>query len=389
MEEMCELFYRDPYIRSFSATVVSCIEHKGAWLTVLDDTAFYPEGGGQEADHGTINGIEVFDVHRKDGKIVHYMKEPVEAGMDVECRIDWDRRFDHMQNHTGEHIVSGLIHKEFGYDNVGFHMGKEIIQIDFNGPLTWDDLMGIELKANQIVMNDVPLHIWCPDKEELDQIDFRSKKELNGTVRLVEVAEADLCACCGTHVASTGEIGLIKILSVAKYKNGVRVEMVSGNRALNLMRKVYNNNRAISASLSAEMLKTAEAVEKTKQESQRKDQLIGSLQSQLLEYRLASFETDQDFLLDEEENMDRVAMIHMAGRMLDEKRAEVAAVLSKQMDGYAYFICSKTVNLAALSKQLNTQLNGRGGGRPDNIQGFFQSDIQTIREVFVKTFTKV
>ena len=389
MEEMCELFYRDPYIRSFSATVVSCIEHKGAWLTVLDDTAFYPEGGGQEADHGTINGIEVFDVHRKDGKIVHYMKEPVEAGMDLECRIDWDRRFDHMQNHTGEHIVSGLIHKEFGYDNVGFHMGKEIIQIDFNGPLTWDDLMGIELKANQIVMNDVPLHIWCPDKEELDQIDFRSKKELNGTVRLVEVAEADLCACCGTHVASTGEIGLIKILSVAKYKNGVRVEMVSGNRALNLMRKVYNNNRAISASLSAEMLKTAEAVEKTKQESQKKDQLIGSLQSQLLEYRLASFETDQDFLLDEEENMDRVAMIHMAGRMLDEKRAEVAAVLSKQMDGYAYFICSKTVNLAALSKQLNTQLNGRGGGRPDNIQGFFQSDIQTIREVFVKTFTKV
>ena len=389
MEEMCELFYRDPYIRSFSATVVSCIEHKGAWLTVLDDTAFYPEGGGQEADHGTINGIEVFDVHRKDGKIVHYMKEPVEAGMDLECRIDWDRRFDHMQNHTGEHIVSGLIHREFGYDNVGFHMGKEIIQIDFNGPLTWDDLMGIELKANQIVMNDVPLHIWCPDKEELDQIDFRSKKELNGTVRLVEVAEADLCACCGTHVASTGEIGLIKILSVAKYKNGVRVEMVSGNRALNLMRKVYNNNRAISASLSAEMLKTAEAVEKTKQESQKKDQLIGSLQSQLLEYRLASFETDQDFLLDEEENMDRVAMIHMAGRMLDEKRAEVAAVLSKQMDGYAYFICSKTVNLAALSKQLNTQLNGRGGGRPDNIQGFFQSDIQTIREVFVKTFTKV
>ena len=389
MEEMCELFYRDPYIRSFSATVVSCIEHKGAWLTVLDDTAFYPEGGGQEADHGTINGIEVFDVNRKDGKIVHYMKEPVEAGMDVECRIDWDRRFDHMQNHTGEHIVSGLIHKEFGYDNVGFHMGKEIIQIDFNGPLTWEDLMGIEQKANQIVMDDVSLHIWCPDKEELDQIDFRSKKELNGTVRLVEVAEADLCACCGTHVASTGEIGLIKILSVAKYKNGVRVEMVSGNRALNLMRKVYNNNRAISASLSAEMLKTAEAVEKTKQESQRKDQLIGSLQSQLLEYRLASFETDQDFLLDEEENMDRVAMIHMAGRMLDEKRAEVAAVLSKQMDGYAYFICSKTVNLAALSKQLNTQLNGRGGGRPDNIQGFFQSDIQTIREVFVKTFTKV
>ena len=162
--------------------------------------------------------------------------------------------------------------------------------------------------------------------------------------------------------------------------------MVSGNRAVNLMREVYNNNRAISACLSAEMLKTAAAVEKTKQESQKKDQLIGSLQSQLLEYRLASFETDQDFLLDEEENMDRVAMIHMAGRMLDEKRAE--AVLSKQMDGYAYFICSKTVNLAALSKQLNTQLNGRGGGRPDNIQGFFQSDIQTIREVFVKTFTK-
>ena len=388
MEKMNELFYRDPYKRSFRAEVVECIQGKDAWMTVLSDTAFYPEGGGQEADHGTINGIEVFDVHRKDGKIVHYMKGPVEAGMDVECRIDWDRRFDHMQNHTGEHIVSGLIHREFGYDNVGFHMGKEIIQIDFNGPLTWEDLMGIEQKANQIVMNDVPLHIWCPEKEELDRTDFRSKKELNGTVRLVEVAEADLCACCGTHVASTGEIGLIKILSVAKYKNGVRVEMVSGNRAVNLMREVYNNNRSISACLSAEMCATSQAVEKLKAELQKKDMLIGSLQSQLLEYRLASFETDQDFLMDVEENMDRVMMIHMADRMMEEKSAKTAAVLSKQADGYAYFICSKTVNLAVVSKQLNAQLNGRGGGRQDNIQGFFQSDIETIREVFVKTFTK-
>lgn len=388
MEEMRELFYRDPYIRSFSATVLSCTQQKEVWVTVLDDTAFYPEGGGQEADHGTINGIEVFDVHRKDGKIVHYMKGPVEAGTDVECKIDWDRRFDHMQNHTGEHIVSGLIHKGFGYDNVGFHMGKQIVQIDFNGPLTWEDLMEIEQKANQIIMNNVPLHIWCPEKEELEQTDFRSKKELNGTVRLVEVPGGDLCACCGTHVAQTGEIGFIKILSVATYKNGVRVEMVSGNRALKLMREVFNNNRAISASLSAEMLKTGQAVEKVKEESRKKDALISSLQNQLLEYRLKEFAMDQDFLLDKEENMDRVTMIHMAGRMMDEKRAGVAAVISKQEDGYAYFICSKTVNLACLSRQLNDQLNGRGGGRPDNIQGFFKSDMETIREVFVKTFTK-
>lgn len=386
MEEMNELFYQDPYKRSFQAEVVECIQGKDAWMTVLSDTAFYPEGGGQDADHGTINGIEVFDVHRKDGKIVHYMKDRVLPGTTVSCEIDWQRRFDHMQNHTGEHIVSGLIHQAYGYDNVGFHMGKEIIQIDFNGPLTWDELMEIEEKANQIIMKDIPLNIWCPDKEELDTIDFRSKKELNGTVRLVEVPGGDLCACCGTHVSRTGEIGLIKILSVAKYKGGVRAEMVSGNRAVRYVREVYNNNRSISASLSAEMHTTAEAVEKLKADLQKKDMLIGNLQNQLMEYRLASMEEDQDSLMDVEENMDRVMMIHMADRMMNEKGAKTAAVLSKQADGYAYFICSKTVNLASVSKQINQQLNGRGGGRSDNIQGFFRSDIETIRETLMKAF---
>ncbi|MGM9941801.1 MAG: alanine--tRNA ligase-related protein [Bulleidia sp.] len=386
MEEMNELFYRDPYARVFTADVLSCTEGKKGFEIVLSDTAFYPEGGGQDADTGVIDGVRVEDVRRKDGVVVHITRQPVEVGKSVSCEIDWERRFDHMQNHSGEHIVSGLIHRAFGYDNIGFHMGKDVIQIDFNGPLTWEELMEIEEKANDLIQSDIPVHVFFPSDEERETLDYRSKKELNGRVRIVEFPGGDMCACCGTHVARTGEIGLIKILSLAKYKKGVRIEMVSGKRAVNRVRQLCNDERACSALTCAVQGNVADAVVHLQQENQALNQKVTSLMNSLMEYRLKEYEMDQKVLVDVEEGMDRVSMIHMANRMMQEKHACTAVVLSKEKEGYAYFMCSEQVNLSLHAKILNAKLNGRGGGRPDNIQGFFQADLTAIQNAVFEEF---
>lgn len=388
MEEMNELFYREPYTKEFDAAVQNCTESKNGYAVILNDTTFYPEGGGQSCDIGTLDGKEVYDVQRVDGVIVHYMKEPLETGKTVHGAIDWGRRFDNMQNHTGEHIVSGLIHNKYGYDNVGFHMGKEVIQIDFNGPLDWKQLMEIEEKANDIVMKDEEVHIFFPDSEELDQYDYRSKKELKGKVRLVEIADADLCACCGTHVSRTGEVGLIKILSVAKNKGGVRVEMISGKKAVQCVQNIVTANRTIMDLLSCRIYESAAAVTRMMEENRKQALIIHDLQEELIQYKLVNMKENEPLLTDVEEGMDRVSMVHMGNAMLKEKHAGVACVLSKEGNGYAYFICSEGVPLSSLAKKLNQQLSGRGGGRNDNIQGRFECDLDSILKCIKQTFGK-
>ena len=219
--EMNELFYQDAYLKEFDAKVIRCTACKNGFDVVLEDTAFYPEGGGQPFDTGTLDGIEVFNVQRDQHDVIHhYVKEALDEGKVVHGVIDWNRRFDFMQNHSGEHIISGLIHKHFGYENVGFHMG-EVIQIDISGPLNWEQLMMIEREANDIIYQNIPVQITYPNNDELENIPYRSKKELQGKVRIVTIENADICACCGTHVRNTGEIGLIKILSFMKHKDGI------------------------------------------------------------------------------------------------------------------------------------------------------------------------
>lgn len=388
MEEMNELFYRDPYAKEFDATVVSCNSCDKGYAVILDDTAFYPEGGGQNCDTGTLDKIEVHDVQRVDGTIVHYMNSPLEIGKEVHGMIDWSKRFDNMQNHTGEHIVSGLVHSQYGYDNVGFHMGKEVIQIDFNGPLDWKQLMEIEEEANSIVMKDEKVHIFFPEQEKLNQYDYRSKKELNGKVRLVEIPNADLCACCGTHVTRTGEIGLIKILSVAKNKGGVRVEMVSGTRAVQCVQRIASANRTIMDLLSCRIYESADAVNRLLEENRKQSTIVHDLQAELIQYKLMNMKENESLLTDVEEGLDRVTMVHMGNAMLKEKHAGVACVLSKEGNGYAYFICSESVPLSSLAKKLNQELSGRGGGRNDNIQGRFECDLDSILECLKRTFPK-
>ena len=196
MNEMNELFYKDSYMKEFDAIVLSCEKGKKGYEIILDDTAFYPEGGGQPGDHGSLGNVKVLDVHRKEGRIIHYTDGPLEVGQKVHGIIDWERRFDLMQNHSGEHIYSGLVHKNFGYDNVGFHM-DDVVTVDFNGVMTWEEALDMERKANQLISENRETKILLPSPEELKEIPYRSKIELNDTVRIVEFPEGDICACCG------------------------------------------------------------------------------------------------------------------------------------------------------------------------------------------------
>ncbi len=193
-----KLYYLDPYMSSFNAKVLSCAQSKKGWEVVLDRSAFYPEGGGQPGDSGYIGSARVEDTHEKNGEIVHYCAEALEVGAEVECAIDFDRRFDFMQQHSGEHMVSGLIHERFGCDNVGFHMGKDTVTIDFNCAISEEALREIEIKANALIWENRPVHIFWPDAETLSTLPYRSKKELSGEVRIVEFPGTDICACCGT-----------------------------------------------------------------------------------------------------------------------------------------------------------------------------------------------
>lgn len=379
MADFKELYDLDPYRKEFDAQVVSCAQNSsGFYEIVLSQTAFYPEGGGQPADQGTLDNVKVLDVQEKAGRIIHYCDHCLQEGTKVHGRIDWDRRFDLMQNHSGEHIVSGLIHNTYGYENVGFHMG-DVIQIDFNGPLSEEQLRDIETRANQIVMNNEEIIALFPDEEELRTLEFRSKKELSGVVRIIEIPGADICACCGTHVKRTGEIGLIKLLSWQKHKNGVRVEMLSGLRALQYVQKAMAENHKISVALSAKELETAAAVDSVLKASAKKDVRVREVTEKLLDRRLAEYESGRKLIVDFEEELDRNVLRRFANDLAE--KAGTAAVISGQENKWNYLVISRHVNLKEKVSALNQRLSGRGGGSPEMIQGSFSASEEEIEKV--------
>ena len=260
-------YYINAYQKSITSKVVMCIKTKKGYDIVLEDTCFYPEGGGQPSDKGTLDGQEVLDVQEKEGIVYHTVKNEIAVGNIVECKIDWEYRFDLMQNHTAEHILSGLVYRKYGFHNVGFHMGKEFITLDFDGKLSQQQVTELEKYVNVAVMENRTIKIYYPTKQELQKLDYRSKKELEGIVRIVEIPEYDICACCGIHVKSTGEIGCVKILSSDSYKGGTRLRMIAGKRAFLDYCEKSANAEAISHLLSAPIKDISKAVEKLKKPS--------------------------------------------------------------------------------------------------------------------------
>ena len=304
------LYNQDVYTKTFTGTVRSCTEVPGqeGYEVILDRTAFFPEGGGQYGDIGTLGGVRVRDTKERDGEVLHYTEGPLQEGDTVEGEIDWKVRFSRMQQHTAEHILSGLVHGRFGYQNVGFHLGDDICTMDFNGPITREEMEEIEQEANRAVYEDLPVHILYPPEEELQKMEYRSKIEIDGQVRIVWVPGYDRCACCATHVGSTGEIGQIKVIAMMNYKGGVRVTMVSGDRALLDHEKRERDMKEISAMLSAKEDELPEAVRRLMEENEdRKCQII-ELQKRMNELKVQQIPEDSRYQCLFETNLNQNGM---------------------------------------------------------------------------------
>ena len=375
-----ELYYDNPFLRRFAAVVTSCEEAKGGWAVTLDQTAFYPEGGGQPYDTGTLGGAQVREVREKDGVIVHLCDAPLAAGAAVEGAIDWARRFDHMQQHSGEHICSGLICARFHCDNVGFHMGADAVTIDFNADIPWEALLEIEAEANRYIYEDHPIDIRLCRGAALDAIDYRSKKPLAGDVRIVSFPGADCCACCGTHVASSGQVGLVKFLSVQKFRAGVRIELLCGERALRYLSACWEQDVRVAQALSVKPAASFAAVERLLGELSALKLRCARLEEAAFAQIAAQYEGKGDVLLFEDEmNGDSVRRLCDAVANACGGRC---AVFAGAGNTWKYAISQADGDLRALTKALNAALCGRGGGKPNFVQGSVNAARAAIEKFF-------
>ena len=368
-----KLYYQDSHRFTFDAVVIDCREEKKGYSVVLDRTAFFPEGGGQLADTGTLGGVRVTDVHEKGGEIRHYIDAPLNVGECIHGEIDKEQRLRRMQNHSGEHILSGLVHNTYGYDNVGFHMGAECMIIDFSGELTWEQLMELETKANEVVRQNLRLHIWFPNEAELHALEYRSKLELTENVRIVEIPGVDRCACCAPHVERTGEVGVIKILDSQRHRGGQRVSVICGLDALEDYRARQDSVTEISRALSAKRGEVTAAVQRVLNEQQSMKERCDALSLALIRYMAdAERERDGNIVLFSEV-LGEIAQRELVNLLMPKAGGFAAVFTGSDKDGWRYVIGSLRVDLRAGARTINTAINGRGGGTPQIIQGSAQA----------------
>ena len=372
------------YIFEFDARVIDSFAYKEGFAAILDRTAFFPEGGGQSADEGELDGEAVTDVRIKDGKILHLMNVPLEAGKAVRGKINADLRFARMQNHSGEHIVSGLLHSLYGIENVGFHMSRGEMTIDTSEPLTDEMIKNIELLANRAVWANKEIKCFYPDAETLKKMTYRSKIELSGDVRIVEVDGVDKCACCAPHVRRTGEIGSIHIKSSIKYKKGARLVIVCGEWAMRDHSALTDTAAKLSRALSAPAEEIYEAFMKKEELLSEKLGEMRVLKERLLSLRLSSLSYTDESICIFEDGCDSGLLrklvndgLHLTGKLF-------AAFSARDVGGYAYVVGTKEGDLAPLAKDISVSLGGRGGGKGPMITGYVESDEEKIREFFEK-----
>ncbi len=374
-----KLYYQDQYISEFSATVISSVSCEGGYDTVLDRTAFFPEEGGQSSDTGYIAGARVFYVYEKDGEI-HHVTDAALSG-EVLCKLDFASRFDKMQCHTAEHILCGIIHSLFGLDNVGFHLGDDEVTFDISAPLEREELNRVERLANEAVFRNVSVKAYFPSSDELSSIKYRSKLDLTDGVRLVEIDGVDVCACCAPHVSRTGEIGLIKILESMKHRGGMRIWIVAGSRALADYNEKYRNIREISAALSAPQHETADALTAYMQDAEQVKYRLKLARRQLAEA-----------MADAIPSTDGNALYFFDGFSIDDLRSFANAATAKvggsliSLGGtegdYKYVITSNSSDLSLEIKSANAALGGKGGGKPNAVQGSFSASLDAIKAYF-------
>ena len=382
-----KLYDEDAYQKKFSAKVISCEKYPAAteaaetfkYDVVLDQTLFFPEEGGQTPDKGVLGGYPVVDVQIKNDVIIHTISVPIDEaddehmpmspGDEVSGEIDWPHRFSNMQQHTGEHIFSGLVHKSFGYDNVGFHLSDSIVTMDYNGPLTEDDVRDLEWETNRVIMQQIPVSASYPDDETLSHLDYRCKKELTGAIRIVTIPGVDDCACCAPHVRNTGEVGIFKIMDIQSYKGGVRLSILCGFRALMDYRIVRRHLRDISHITSSPMYETTDAVGRIKDERDAARFALGDAYRRMLSIQISGIAADALSPMLFTEGVDSSSVRNAVNEMVSSHDGYCGIFNGNDDDGYSFIIGSRDLDCNDIACFLREKFSAKCGGKSEMIQG--------------------
>ncbi len=375
-----KLYDKDAYISRFTATVTDCKAAENGYAVALDSTAFFPESGGQQGDRGKIADCTVFDTQIKDGTIWHYTDKPFDIGDTVTCELDFSERFAKMQNHTGEHIISGIFYKLYGAENVGFHLYGKIVTFDTSLPFTAEQLEKAERLANEAVWENKPIFAYYPTEDELKNLEYRSKGELDGDIRIVEIEGYDRCACCAPHVKSTGEVGLIKFLSAEPHRRGMRIQMVCGEYALEDYKTKYKTVSELSALLCAPKEEITPAVQALFEKIAALENDIRAIKSNIcLPYIEKIAAADKNTAVFGDFDAEQMRQIANAAN-----NGIIAGVFSgDDSTGYRYTLkCTDEEILRGFTSRLNSELCGRGGGRGEMTSGSVKATKEQILKLF-------
>ena len=386
-----KLYDIDAYETEFEARVISCEkveagnscdDAKEIYGVVLEQTLFFPEEGGQTPDKGSIDGIEVLDVQIKGDVITHYLAEPIEADSMVKGKIDWQHRFFNMQQHSGEHLFSGLAHRKYGLKNVGFHLSNQIVTMDFDQALSDEQLKEMEWEINQAIVANVEIKTGYPSKEELAKMDYRSKIEIDGDVRIVEILGYDVCACCAPHVHRTGEIGIFKIQSVQNYKGGMRISFLCGFRALEEYRRKSEIVAELSGVLTTNQENLVDHVTKLREQVHNLKVQLSNEKQLRMEQRLAEIPSEQRDVILFEQGLETNVVRSVVNSLMEKHDGVCGLFVGDDIEGYQFIIGSKTVDCRELATKLREKFDARGGGKPQMIQGSLATKERDIKAFF-------
>lgn len=390
-EKTTYLYDSNAYATEFDATVLICEEvSQNEYHLILDQTLFFPEQGGQSPDKGTINEIQVSDVQINDGIINHTLTVTDEtsanaipkAGDKVHGIIDWTHRFYNMQQHSGEHIFSGIVHSRFGYDNVGFHLSDQTVTMDFNGVMSEQDIYDIEYEVNKAITENIEVQVTFPSKEELEKLEYRSKIEIEGQVRIVTVPGYDVCACCAPHVRRTGEIGMLKVMGIQNYKGGIRVTILCGFRALMAFREKSAVISELTGFLTTGQDKLVDTVKKLKTTNQSMSSQLAQANQTLLLQKLESIPAEQEDVIMFESGINTKTLRNVINSMMEKHSGYCAIFVGDNENGYSYVVGSKNKDCKEIAGKLRDEFAAKGGGNSQMIQGSIAAPADSISTVF-------
>lgn len=396
MTETIKLYDRDAYATEFEADIISCEPNMAddkQFDIILNQTLFFPEEGGQSPDMGILGGYRVVDVQIKNGVITHTVETSagdccetekeaeLAAGVHVQGKIDWQHRFYNMQQHSGEHIFSGIVHSRFGFENVGFHLSDSVVTMDFSGVISPEDIAEVEHEVNVAISKNIPIEVTYPSRDELAQLEYRSKIEIEGQVRIVTVPGYDVCACCAPHVKRTGEIGMLKVMNYQNYKGGVRVSILCGFRALDAFRQKCDIISELMGIFTTNQEALVDNVTKLKAVNQSLKSELGTAKSALLDYKVAELPTDTDNAVLFECGIDTNTARNCVNALVEKYRGFSAFFMGNDEEGYSFIIGSKNADCNTVAAALRNKLGARGGGKPVMVQGSVKAAKSEIEEV--------